>query len=83
VHGASSELVKESHVKEFFELVPHSECVNVVDARHMVAGDRNDIFSAAILSFIQRLPAAEARSGIRLGTTHAARYQASQRLRRL
>jgi pimeloyl-ACP methyl ester carboxylesterase len=52
VRGAYSELVKESHVQEFLELVPHAEYVNVGDARHMVAGDRNDQFSAAVLSFI-------------------------------
>jgi pimeloyl-ACP methyl ester carboxylesterase len=51
--------VKESHVQEFLELVPHAEYVNVGDARHMVAGDRNDQFSAVVLSFIERLSAAK------------------------
>jgi pimeloyl-ACP methyl ester carboxylesterase len=60
IRGASSELVKESHVKEFLKLVPHAKYVNVYDARHMVAGDRNDHFSAAVLSFIGRLSAAKA-----------------------
>jgi pimeloyl-ACP methyl ester carboxylesterase len=55
VRGASSELVKEAHAKEFLELVPHAEYVDVGGARHMVAGDRNDHFSAAVLSFIERL----------------------------
>ncbi len=58
VRGASSELVKEVHAKEFLELVPHADFVDVSGARHMVAGDRNDQFSAAVLSFIARLPAA-------------------------
>src|SRR6516165_5998737 len=58
IRGASSELVKESHVQEFLELVPHAKYVNVGNARHMVAGDRNDRFSAAVLSFIGRLSAA-------------------------
>ncbi len=53
--GASSELVKEAHAKEFLELVPHADYVDVSGARHMVAGDRNDHFSAAVLSFIGRL----------------------------
>ena len=57
VRGASSELVKEAHAKEFLELVPHADYVDVSGARHMVAGDRNDHFSAAVLSFIERLPA--------------------------
>ncbi|HZD90541.1 MAG TPA: alpha/beta hydrolase [Pseudolabrys sp.] len=58
VRGASSELVKEAHVKEFTELVPHADYVDVSGARHMVAGDRNDHFSNAVLSFIARLPRA-------------------------
>lgn len=56
VRGASSELVQEAHAKEFLELVPHAELADVSGARHMVAGDRNDSFSAAILSFLGRLP---------------------------
>jgi pimeloyl-ACP methyl ester carboxylesterase len=59
VRGASSELVKEAHAKEFLELVPHADYVDVSGARHMVAGDRNDHFSAAVLSFIGRLSTAE------------------------
>jgi pimeloyl-ACP methyl ester carboxylesterase len=58
VRGASSELVKEAHAKEFLDLVPHADYVDVGGARHMVAGDRNDHFSAAVLSFIGRLPTA-------------------------
>lgn len=57
VRGAASELVKEAHAKEFLELVPHADYVDVTGARHMVAGDRNDHFSAAVLSFIKKLPA--------------------------
>jgi pimeloyl-ACP methyl ester carboxylesterase len=57
VRGAASELVKEAHAKEFLELVPHADYVDVGGARHMVAGDRNDHFSAAVLSFIDKLPA--------------------------
>jgi pimeloyl-ACP methyl ester carboxylesterase len=56
VRGSSSELVQEAHAKEFLELVPHAEFADVTGARHMVAGDRNDSFSAAILSFLGRLP---------------------------
>jgi pimeloyl-ACP methyl ester carboxylesterase len=59
VRGGSSELVKEAHAKEFLELVPHADYVDVSGARHMVVGDRNDHFSAAVLSFIGRLPIAE------------------------
>ena len=38
--------------KEFLELVPHAEYVDVADARHMVAGDRNDHFSTAVMDFL-------------------------------
>jgi pimeloyl-ACP methyl ester carboxylesterase len=55
VRGASSELVNEAHVREFLELVPHADYIDVAGARHMVAGDRNDPFSAAILSFLGKL----------------------------
>jgi pimeloyl-ACP methyl ester carboxylesterase len=66
VRGGSSELVKEAHAKEFLELVPHADYVDVSGARHMVAGDRNDHFSDAVLSFIGRLPAgASAKPGAR------------------
>ncbi len=54
VRGASSELVKDAHVKEFTDLVPHADYIDVSGARHMVAGDRNDHFSNAVLSFIAR-----------------------------
>ena len=54
VRGASSELVKDAHVKEFIDLVPHADYIDVSGARHMVAGDRNDHFSSAVLSFIAR-----------------------------
>jgi pimeloyl-ACP methyl ester carboxylesterase len=55
VRGTSSELVSEAHVREFLELVPHAEYMDVAGARHMVAGDRNDRFSAAILQFLGKL----------------------------
>jgi pimeloyl-ACP methyl ester carboxylesterase len=56
VRGGSSELVKEEHVKEFLALAPHAKFVDVAGARHMVAGDRNDVFSAAIVDFLAALP---------------------------
>ena len=55
VRGGSSELVREAHVKEFLDLVPHAEYVDVANARHMVAGDRNDHFSAAVMDFLSKL----------------------------
>lgn len=56
VRGGSSELVKEAHAKEFLALTPNAKFVDVAGARHMVAGDRNDVFSAAIVDFLAGLP---------------------------
>ncbi len=55
VRGTSSELVQENHAKEFLALVPHASYADVAGARHMVAGDQNDQFSAAILDFLNKL----------------------------
>ena len=55
VRGASSELVGEEHAREFLQLVPHAKFVDVAGARHMVAGDRNDAFSDAIIEFLTGL----------------------------
>jgi len=55
VRGGSSELVQEAHVREFLELVPHAEYIDVAEARHMVAGDSNDLFSDAVLDFVGKL----------------------------
>jgi pimeloyl-ACP methyl ester carboxylesterase len=55
VRGGSSELVREEHAREFLQLVPHAKFVDVAGARHMVAGDRNDAFSAAIVEFLAEL----------------------------
>ncbi len=54
VRGAQSELVAREHADEFLTLAPHAEFVDIADARHMVAGDRNDVFGDAIVSFMAR-----------------------------
>lgn len=55
VRGGSSELVQEEHAQEFLALVPHARFADVSGARHMVAGDKNDQFSAAIMDFLKDL----------------------------
>jgi pimeloyl-ACP methyl ester carboxylesterase len=70
VRGASSELVKEAHAQEFLKLVPHADYIDVSGARHMVAGDRNDHFSAAVLSFVEQLSAAGLRADHRRKPRH-------------
>jgi pimeloyl-ACP methyl ester carboxylesterase len=43
-------------VAEFMELVPHARFVDVSGAGHMVAGDENDAFTAAVVEFLGGLP---------------------------
>lgn len=52
VRGRSSDLLSEEGAREFLQLVPHAEYADVAGAGHMVAGDRNEIFNAAILTFL-------------------------------
>jgi pimeloyl-ACP methyl ester carboxylesterase len=54
VRGRMSELVSEAAVTAFKELAPHAAYTDVADARHMVAGDRNDIFTDAVTGFLER-----------------------------
>ena len=55
VRGGLSDVLSEEGAKAFLELCPTSEYVNVADAAHMVAGDRNDIFSNAVVEFLGRV----------------------------
>ncbi|MFA6608971.1 MAG: alpha/beta hydrolase [Candidatus Paceibacterota bacterium] len=54
VRGSQSELVDMESVHHFRSLIPDAEYVDVLGARHMVAGDRNDAFVDTILEFITR-----------------------------
>ena len=56
VRGRQSDLVSEATAREFLELCPGAEYVDVSGAGHMVAGDRNDVFTAAVVDFVDRLP---------------------------
>lgn len=52
VRGMQSELVHADYVREFVALAPAARAVDVGGAGHMVAGDKNDAFCDAILSFL-------------------------------
>jgi len=54
VRGKVSDLVSPEGAREFLELVPHAEFVDIEEAGHMVAGDKNDIFSSAVIQFLCR-----------------------------
>lgn len=55
VRGRMSDVVSEETAREFLELVPHAQYVDVRDAHHMVAGDRNDAFTAPVVQFLRSL----------------------------
>ncbi len=64
VRGGLSEIVSEASVRNFLDLVPHCEYVDVAGAAHMVAGDRNDAFSEAVVEFLRRtVPCESATAG--------------------
>jgi pimeloyl-ACP methyl ester carboxylesterase len=52
VRGRMSELVSEAGVAAFRAAAPSAAFVDVAGAGHMVAGDRNDAFTDAILTFL-------------------------------
>ncbi len=56
VRGRLSDLVSEETAQEFLALVPHARFVDVSGAGHMVAGDRNDRFTDAVVEFLDDLP---------------------------
>jgi pimeloyl-ACP methyl ester carboxylesterase len=52
VRGKLSDLVTDDEVRDFLDMVPHAEYVDVADAAHMIAGDKNDVFTEAVLRFL-------------------------------
>ncbi|MBL4867425.1 MAG: alpha/beta hydrolase [Pseudomonadales bacterium] len=53
VRGQMSDLVTEEHAQDFLRMVPHAKYTNVKDAGHMIAGDKNDVFTAAVIDFLE------------------------------
>ena len=53
MRGRMSDVVSEAGAQEFLARAPHAEYVDLA-AGHMVAGDRNDAFTGAVLDFLQR-----------------------------
>ena len=54
VRGADSDVVSSAGALALGTQIPQLETVDVAGAGHMVAGDRNDAFNAAMLDFIRR-----------------------------
>ena len=55
VRGRMSDVVSAEGAQRFVAEHPSVEYVDVADAAHMVAGDRNDVFRQAVLDFLARL----------------------------
>lgn len=58
VRGRMSDVVSEQGAREFLDAVPHAEYVDLATG-HMVAGDRNDAFTASVLDFLRRQRSAD------------------------
>ena len=57
VRGKSSDVVTDGEVANFRLLAPNVPVIDIRDAGHMVVGDQNDIFVAAIRPFLERIEA--------------------------
>jgi pimeloyl-ACP methyl ester carboxylesterase len=55
ISGTRSDVVSDATIAEFLACVPHARHVRVDHATHMVVGDRNDAFAAAVHDFIEPL----------------------------
>ena len=62
VRGRQSDVLSEDGAQDFLALVPQARYVDVSEAGHMVAGDRNDLFTDAVVSFLTTLPRPTPRS---------------------
>lgn len=57
VRGRLSDIVSDDSIASFRSKVPHANSVDVSGAGHMVAGDKNDVFNAAVIDFLtQHMP---------------------------
>ena len=50
-----SDVVTEEAARRFVAAVPGTGYVDIADAAHMVAGDKNDVFRSAVLDFLAEL----------------------------
>ena len=54
IKGGRSRIVTNEGAREFLEMVPHADFVDIDGAHHMVAGDANDAFNEAVFAFLER-----------------------------
>ena len=50
-----SDVLSNETAMEFLELVPHAKFSDVQGGGHMIAGDKNDLFSHTIINFLESL----------------------------
>ncbi|MEM9465938.1 MAG: alpha/beta hydrolase [Actinomycetota bacterium] len=55
IRGRMSDVVTEEAARRFVDAVPGTGYVDIADAAHMVAGDRNDVFRSAVVDFVEGL----------------------------
>ena len=55
VRGRASDVLSEEGAAHLRSLVPHARYADVAGAGHMVAGDRNDAFNEAVVSFLEEI----------------------------
>ena len=65
VRGGASELVSNADARDFLKIVPSASYVDIRGAGHMVAGDVNDSFTYAVVSFLMKLQLAPQNSRAR------------------
>jgi pimeloyl-ACP methyl ester carboxylesterase len=54
VRGLLSDVVTPEGVQAFLDAIPGAKLVDVGEAAHMVAGDQNDVFSTAVVEFLDQ-----------------------------
>lgn len=54
LRGKLSDVVTDEGVQEFVAQIPGARSVDVSGAAHMIAGDRNDAFSRAVVDFLEQ-----------------------------
>lgn len=55
IRGRLSELVTREAAEAFVSKLPNARLTDVAGAAHMIAGDRNDVFAAAVIAFLSAL----------------------------
>lgn len=53
VRGMLSDMVSQHGVDAFCKQVPAAKVIDIDNAGHMVAGDRNDVFNASVIEFLR------------------------------